>query len=273
MGFKRKPPTSLLNLIEGQPGKDASGKFQSKLPPPPPKPQSTQTRSSFTQSQPSSPQSRLPPLPQPADRKRKRASKGREPMDGGRSRSSQEEDEARRASKQLKIGHQGQEKEVTTQSEPQAWLPAPMLHREPLMDNASLRDFRGGEGAFVADALEMSLLIPADMAELGGLRRQEVFLSIKRYLGMVRLLTLVASLIFVLWLPTHRVLVPIGRLFRYRLEEETNDQGRALELECDKRLDATLTLKNFEADPLKARENLKEMTRARDSAELGLVSA
>ena len=35
--------------------------------------------------------------------------------------------------------HQGLEKEVTTQSEPQAWLSAPMLHKEPLMDNASLR--------------------------------------------------------------------------------------------------------------------------------------
>ena len=80
------------------------------------------------------------------------------------------------------------------------------------MDNASLRDIRGGEGAYVADALERSLLLTADIAELGNLRRQEVFLSIKRYLGMVRLLTLVASLIFVLWFPTHRVLVSIGRL-------------------------------------------------------------
>ena len=35
---KRKPPTSLLDLIEGQPGKDTSGKSQPKLPPPPPKP-------------------------------------------------------------------------------------------------------------------------------------------------------------------------------------------------------------------------------------------
>ena len=194
-------------------------------------------------------------------------------MDRGRSRSSRKEDEARQASKQLKTGHQGQEKEVTTQSEPKAWLPAPMLHGEPLMDNTSLRDYREGEGTFVANALERSLLIPPDMAELGGLRRQEVFLSIKRYLGMVRLLTLVASLIFVLWFPTHHVLVSIGRLFRYRLEEETNDQGRALKLERDNRLDAMWTLKNFEADLLKARENLKEMTRARDSAELGLVSA
>ena len=33
------------------------------------------------------------------------------------------------------------------------------------MDSASLRDFRGGgEGAYVADALERSLLLPADMA-------------------------------------------------------------------------------------------------------------
>ena len=39
MGFKRKPPTGMLDLIKGQPGKDAPGKFQSKLPPPPPKPQ------------------------------------------------------------------------------------------------------------------------------------------------------------------------------------------------------------------------------------------
>ena len=80
------------------------------------------------------------------------------------------------------------------------------------MDNASLKDFRGGEGAYMADALERSLLLPANMAELGNLRRQEVFLSIKRYLGMVRLLKLMALLTFVLWFPTHRMLVSIGRL-------------------------------------------------------------
>lgn len=122
-------------------------------------------------------------------------------MDGGKSHPSREEDEALQASKLLKTGHKGQEKEVDTQSEPQAWLPAPMLHREPLMDNASLRDFQGGEGTYVADALERTLLLPTDMAELGNLRRQEVFLSIKRYLGMVKFLTLVTPLVFVLWFP------------------------------------------------------------------------
>ena len=67
-------------------------------------------------------------------------------MDEGRSRSSQEEDEALRALKQMKIVHQGQDKEVVTQPEPQAWLPAPMLHWEPLMDSASLKDLKGGGG-------------------------------------------------------------------------------------------------------------------------------
>ena len=38
-------------------------------------------------------------------------------------------------------------------------------------------------------------------------------------------------------------------------------------------MDATRTLKNSEVDLLKAKEDLKEMTRARDSAETGLISA
>ena len=38
-------------------------------------------------------------------------------------------------------------------------------------------------------------------------------------------------------------------------------------------MDATRTLKNSEADHLKVREDLKEMTKARDSAESGLASA
>ena len=115
MGFKRKPPTNLFDLIEGQPRKDALGRSQSKPPPPPPQPQPVQTRPSPTRSRPPSPQSKLPtppqstlpPQPDPIDPKRKRSSKGKEPMDEGKSRSSQEEGEAPRAQKQLKIGHQG----------------------------------------------------------------------------------------------------------------------------------------------------------------------
>ena len=52
MVLKRKAPTRLFDLIEGQPGKDAQGKPQSNAPSPPPLPQPVQTRSSFTKSQP-----------------------------------------------------------------------------------------------------------------------------------------------------------------------------------------------------------------------------
>ena len=65
------------------------------------------------------------------------------------------------------------------------------------MDNTSLRDFRDDKGTYMADALERSLLLPTDMAELGNLKRLDIFLSIKRYLGMVKLLTLMTPLIFV----------------------------------------------------------------------------
>ena len=46
-----------------------------------------------------------------------------------------------------------------------------MLHGEPLMDNASLKDFNKGEGTYVADVLERSLLLPTDMADLKNLKR------------------------------------------------------------------------------------------------------
>ena len=106
------------------------------------------------------------------------------------------------------------------------------------------------------------MLLRADMLELRGLRRQEVFLSIKRYLGMVRLLTLVALLIFVLWFPYSPCVCFNWQAVQatYRLEEAINDQSKALELEHDKRLDATQTLKNPEVQTrrlLEAEDQLK----------------
>ena len=109
-------------------------------------------------------------------------------MDGGKSQSSQERDEAPRAQKQLKIGHQSQEKGIEAQSTPSAWLSAPMLHGEPLLENASMRNLGDGEDSYVADVLGRTMLLPIDVEELKNIRMQEVFLSAKRYLGMVRLL-------------------------------------------------------------------------------------
>ena len=77
-------------------------------------------------------------------------------MDGGKSQSSQERDESSQAQKQLKIGHQnkgkgteaqsaqGKGKGIEAQSTPSAWLPAPILHGEPLLETASMRDLGDG---------------------------------------------------------------------------------------------------------------------------------
>ena len=50
-----------------------------------------------------------------------------------------------------------------------------------------MRDLGDGEGSYVADALRRTMLLPTDVEELRNMRMQEVFLSTKRYLGMVRL--------------------------------------------------------------------------------------
>ena len=98
------------------------------------------------------------------------------------------EDEAQRAAKQQKVSHASQrdvERADNQPPEPQACLPAPMLGGEPLRDDASLRDFNGDIGCHIASALEEALLLPNDMVELRNIRKNEVFLNVKRYLGMV----------------------------------------------------------------------------------------
>ena len=66
-------------------------------------------------------------------------------------------DEAYRAAKQQKVSHAPSRGVERTNSQflgPQAWLPTPMFGGEPLMDDASIRDFNGGIGCHVASALE-----------------------------------------------------------------------------------------------------------------------
>ena len=57
------------------------------------------------------------------------------------------------------------------------------------------------------------------------------------------------------------------------MEEEVKGQSKTVELERDKRIDVARTLKKSEADLAKVREDLKEVTRARDSPEAGLTGA
>ena len=82
------------------------------------------------------------------------------------------------------------------------------------MDNASLRDFNKGEGTYVADVVKRSLLLPIDMEDLKNLRSKELFLSMKRYLGMVRSLVLATFLVLVSWFSIYTLLSSNSRPFK-----------------------------------------------------------
>ena len=129
----------------------------------------------------------MPFRPDPADPKIKREQKGKDVAKTGRSRA-EHEDETHRAAKQQKTGQtslRGMERGDNRPLKSQAWLPAPMLNGEPLREDASLRNFNGGIGCHVASALEEALFLPTDMVKLRSIRKNEVFLHLKRYLGMV----------------------------------------------------------------------------------------
>ena len=129
----------------------------------------------------------MPSRTEQVNPKKRREQKGKDVMETGRARPSNEE-EAHRATKQQKTSHapsQGAERADSQFPKPHAWLPAPMLGGEPLMDDASIRDFNRGIGCNVASALEQTLLLPKDMVELRGFRRSDVFLHTKTFLGIV----------------------------------------------------------------------------------------
>ena len=177
MGIQRKPQRSLMELIENQPGKNAPRKStQSQIPSLP------------TRSPPLAPHQ--PPQPVRADAaelKMRREQKGKDVVDAGKSRPTHEED-AQQAAKQQKTSHpaqRGQERYDIQLPEPQAWLPVLMHGGEPLLDDASIRDFNGGVGCHITSAIEEALLFSRDMAEIKNARKNELILNNKRYLGMV----------------------------------------------------------------------------------------
>ena len=74
-----------------------------------------------------------------------------------------------------------------------------MLDRAPLPTDASIRDFQQGRAGYVADVVEQALLLPRDMANLRSMRKHRVFLSLKRDLALVSLLTAPSPFHFLLF--------------------------------------------------------------------------
>ena len=159
------------------------------------------------------------------------------------------------------------------QTEPREWLPAPMLGGEPLTDDASIRDYNGGIGCQVASALEETLLLPKDMVELRGLRRNEVFFQAKRCLGMVCTVTL--SLIMLLFFISaiyhlFYLYLKFSFLFgkqavqsTFRMEEIYHSVAQQLEEERRRRIAAVQTMSVAEKSNTELKERVKTEEQSR----------
>ena len=183
-----------------------------------------------------------------------------------------------------------------------------MLGGEPLTDDASIRDYNGGIGCQVASALEETLLLPKDMVELRGLRRNEVFLQAKRCLGMVCIVIFSISFFFFFFFfftwhnPNFMLLVRIQvitlihiyiyiyiflcsfcccLLFllkqvvqsTFRMEEIYHSVAQQLDDERKRRVSAVQTLTIAENNNADLREKLKAEEQQRKSAEAALKGA
>ena len=71
------------------------------------------------------------------------------------------------------------------QIEVPAWVPSLVLDGAFLPSDASIKDFQQGKVGYVANAVEQSLLLPTDMADLRSMRKHKVFLNLKRDVTMV----------------------------------------------------------------------------------------
>ncbi|XP_065633207.1 uncharacterized protein LOC136069060 [Quercus suber] len=231
MVIQRRSQRSLKDVIEGQLDKMVEKQVQvnpPSLPPPPP-------------------QSSQPIVTEPSDLKKRREPKGKEVTDAGRTHTISEGEDQRAAKLQkTSYGSQrGVDKTTTQSSDPETWLPAPMLDKRPLREDASIRDFSGELRCRVASALEETLLLLRNMAELRAIKRDEVFQNTKRYLGMAVQAT-------------------------FRLEEIAESYYNQIDEERKKKITAVRTLNASEQNIVQLKKKLVAEENARKSADSAL---
>ena len=66
------------------------------------------------------------------------------------------------------------------------WSPWLEVDRAPIPLNASVREYQRGRAGYIAEALEQPMLLPRDMEAYRRFSQNELFLSLKRDLAMVR---------------------------------------------------------------------------------------
>ena len=73
-----------------------------------------------------------------------------------------------------------EDKRVDHQAAAPVWASRMVVDEAPLLEDASIQDFQRDTAGYVANAMEQSLLLPKDIADLRSMRHYEVFLELKR---------------------------------------------------------------------------------------------
>ena len=66
------------------------------------------------------------------------------------------------------------------------WSPRLKVDRAPIPWNASVGEYQRGQAGYIAEALEQPMLLPRDMEAYRHFLQNELFLSPKRDIAMVR---------------------------------------------------------------------------------------
>ena len=113
-------------------------------------------------------------------------------LEGGKNQPPQETEPQRKAKQprtmQMRSATEG-ERRADHQVATPVWALQMELNGAPLLDDASIRNIQQGTTRYVVDAVEQSLLLHKDMADLRSMRKHEVFLGLKRDLAMVSFLS------------------------------------------------------------------------------------
>ena len=155
-----------------------------------------------------------------------------------------------------------------------------VLDGAPLPLDSSIRDFQKGKVGYVANALEQSLLLPQDMADLRTLKKYEVFLTLKRDLAMVRVFFFFFFFLSIHAILTLREFILISLLLFLKViqtthitEEWVDDAHKQMKEEegwCIAAVDA-FTLAKQRIKDLNVK--LTKANRDKKSAEIALVGA
>ena len=121
--------------------------------------------------------------------------KGHEIVEGGKGPLSKE-DKPQKGAKQARVTQTLVDRRGDSHVGTLAWIAALVLDGAPLPADASIRNFQQGKVGYIADAVEQSLLLPKDMADLRSIRKHKVFLSLKKDLALVGFLTSLSLFLF-----------------------------------------------------------------------------